>query len=210
MKPLVKDFVKNSQLPILQFVEDLTPWDAVANIEFVIKSVIETLDADEYYIDNDQAVHKSATIEATAQLKGAVIVGPNCFVANGSLLRGGVILDADCIVGHCCEVKTSIMFMGSKVAHLSFAGDSILGCCANVEGGAILANYRNELDDKQIIVSYKGQRIATGVAKFGAILGDDVKVGANAVTAPGTLLAIASVVGRGELVESFGVPLVSK
>lgn len=203
MVPLVKDFIKNSQLAILPFVEDLTPWDAVANIELIIKTIIETLDAGEYFINNDQAVHKSAIIEATAQLKGAVIVGPNCFVANGSLLRGGVILDANCIVGHCCEVKTSIMFMGSKVAHLSFAGDSILGCNANVEGGAILANYRNELDDKQIIVSYNGQKIATGVDKFGTILGDDTKVGANAVTAPGTLLAVDSVVGRGVLVDQI-------
>lgn len=205
MTPLVKDFIKNSQLPILPFVEDLTPWDAVDHIELIIKSVIETLDADEYYINNGQAVHQSATIETTAQLKGAVIVGPNCFVANGSLLRGGVILDANCIVGHCCEVKTSIMFMGSKVAHLSFAGDSILGCRANVEGGAILANYRNELDDKQIVVSYKGQKIATGVMKFGVILGDDAKVGANAITAPGTLLMVGSVVGRGVLVDQVCV-----
>lgn len=41
---------------------------------------------------------------------------------------------------------------------------------------------------------------ATGVEKFGALVGDNTKVGANAVLSPGTLLVQHSVVKRLELV----------
>ena len=134
-----------------------------------------------------------------------MVIGPSCFVANGSLLRGGVILDANCIVGHCGELKTSIMFTGSKIAHLNFVGDSIIGCGSNVEGGAIIANYRNESVDKEIVVRYKNNLIKTGVFKFGAILGDNSRVGANAVIAPGALLLEHSIVKRGSSVDQVNL-----
>ncbi|WP_234272712.1 LbetaH domain-containing protein [Billgrantia zhangzhouensis] len=120
--PLIKDFVKDSVLPILPIIEEMKPWEAISEIEAVIKSLMETLDISEYYFKNNQAVHKSAIIEETAQLKGPMVIGPSCFVSNGSLLRGGVMLDSNCIVGHCGELKTSIMIAGSKIAHLNFVG----------------------------------------------------------------------------------------
>ena len=124
-------------------------------------------------------------------------------MANGSLLRGGVILDANCIVGHCGELKTSIMLAGSKIAHLNFVGDSLLGLGVNVEGGAVLANYRNELEDKEIFIAHGSQVIATGVEKFGAMLGDNTRIGANAVLSPRTLLGEGSIVKRGEVVDQY-------
>ena len=202
-RPLIKNFVKSSSLPIFPIIEGRMPWEATSKIEIIIKSLMDTLDLSEYEVKNSQAVHKSATIEATAQLKGPMIIGPSCFVANGSLLRGGIILDCNCIVGHCGELKTSIMLEGSKIAHLNFVGDSILGCGANVEAGAIIANYRNELKNKEIFVSYKGQIVATGVQKFGAILGDNTRIGANAVIAPGTILTERSIVKRGATVDQY-------
>ncbi len=46
-----------------------------------------------------------------------------------------------------------------------------------------------------------GQLIETGVTKFGALVGDDCKIGANAVLSPGTILAKGTVVGRLQLVD---------
>jgi UDP-N-acetylglucosamine diphosphorylase / glucose-1-phosphate thymidylyltransferase / UDP-N-acetylgalactosamine diphosphorylase / glucosamine-1-phosphate N-acetyltransferase / galactosamine-1-phosphate N-acetyltransferase len=39
----------------------------------------------------------------------------------------------------------------------------------------------------------------TGCVKFGALVGDHCRIGANAVVAPGALLAPSSVVGRAAL-----------
>ncbi len=88
------------------------------------------------------------------------------------------------------------MFSGSKLAHLNFVGDSIIGPGVNIEAGAIIANYRNELADKTIRIVYEGKIIDTGVTKFGSLIGDNSRIGANAVIAPGALITPGSMVGR--------------
>lgn len=142
------------------------------------------------------AVHRSAAIKSGAVLKSAVIIGPNCFVAAGAYLRGGVYLDENCIIGPGSELKTSFMFKGSKLAHLNFVGDSILGADVNIEAGAIIANYRNECDDKSIRFSRGESVIETGIDKFGALVGDGSRIGANAVVAPGAILDPATKIPR--------------
>lgn len=110
-------------------------------------------------------------------------------------------MERNATIGPGCEAKTVMMFEGSKLAHLSFAGDSIIGSGTNVEGGAIIANYRNEFDNKNIRIKRNGKTIDTGVEKFGALLGDGVRLGANSVIAPGALLEKGQVVGRLELID---------
>jgi bifunctional N-acetylglucosamine-1-phosphate-uridyltransferase/glucosamine-1-phosphate-acetyltransferase GlmU-like protein len=77
------------------------------------------------------------------------------------------------------------MFAGSKLAHMNFVGDSIIGADVNIEAGVIIANYRNELESRNIRIGYREQVINTGVGKFGALVGDGSRIGANAVIAPG-------------------------
>jgi bifunctional N-acetylglucosamine-1-phosphate-uridyltransferase/glucosamine-1-phosphate-acetyltransferase GlmU-like protein len=166
---------------------DLLPWEATSRAAELVHRALGRLGAG-YRIDGDKAIHTSATVEPGAVVKGPAILGPNSYVAAGAYLRGGVFLDADCTVGPACEVKTTFMFRGSKVAHLSFVGDSILGEGVNIEAGAIVANYRNEMEDKRIRILWQGSVIDTGVGKFGALIGDGARIGANAVVAPGALL----------------------
>ncbi len=93
------------------------------------------------------------------------------------------------------------MFSGSKIAHLNFVGDSILGSGVNVEAGAVIANYRNEQEDKNICILYEDAVLDTNVEKFGALMGDGTKVGANAVVAPGAIFPPNSKVGRLQLID---------
>jgi NDP-sugar pyrophosphorylase family protein len=85
-------------------------------------------------------------------------------------------------------------------------GDSIIGQEVNLEAGAVLANQFNERTDKRIFVRLDGRTAATGLTKFGAVLGDGTRVGANAVTTPGTLLPPHSVVARLALVDQLAEP----
>lgn len=165
----------------------MKPWEVTENAPSVIRSLVSSL-GDEYDVQGDVAKHESAIVEAGAVLKGPIVLGPNTFVAANAYLRGGVFLDENCIVGPSCELKTSFMFHGSKVAHLSFVGDSLIGSEANIEAGAIIANYRNEMDDKKIRIVWNGSLIETNSTKFGALIGDQVRIGANAVIAPGAIL----------------------
>lgn len=181
---------------------DLAPWHIVEQAEQLIRKALPNLDAS-YRIDGEFAIHETAIVEAGAILKGAGIISPRCFIAAGAYLRGGTYLGEDCIVGPGSELKTSFMFPGSKIAHLNFVGDSLIGSIVNIEAGAVIANYRNELADKTIRILHKGETIDTGVSKFGCLIGDNARIGANAVVAPGALIAPSGKVGRLQLLDQY-------
>lgn len=176
------------------------PWRLTGNAAAIVRAALQGLDRD-YRQDGEVAVHRTATVERGAVVKGPAIIGPDCFVATGAYLRGGVYLAASCIVGPGSELKSSFLFHGSKLAHFNFVGDSLLGAAVNVEAGAIVANYRNELADKAIRFRFGASVVETGVDKFGALIGDAVRIGANAVVAPGAALLPGATVLRLSLVD---------
>lgn len=190
----ISDFIAGwTKSPFADLSEN--PWSVVQHAATHIRSVLATLGTS-FHVKNDVAIHNSATVETNAQLKGPIIIGPKCFVASGAYLRGGVYLEKDCIIGSNSELKTSFMFEGSKIAHLNFVGDSIIGSAVNIEAGAIIANYRNEFEDKAIRIAFEDDVIETDVEKFGALVGDSSRIGANAVVAPGALLPKGFKIGR--------------
>lgn len=175
------------------------PWEMVAQAPQIVTVLLAGLSAEEYEIVDDIAVHRSAEVEAGAVLKGPLIIGAHCFIASGAYLRGGCWVDERCIIGPGAELKTSFVFSGSKLAHFNFVGDSVLGCGVNLEAGSIVCNYRNERAYKEVRVNIGGQLVATGCDKFGALIGDQVRIGANAVLAPGAILEQGFVVRRGQV-----------
>jgi NDP-sugar pyrophosphorylase family protein len=192
----ISDYIAHA----LPAIAGLEPWRATIEAETILATLMPRLSAD-YVVSGTVAVHRTATIETGATLKGQVIIGPGAFVSASALLRGGVWLGEGVIVGPACEIKTSFIHPFSKTAHLNFVGDSVIGADVNIEAGAMLANYRNERADKQIQVRIDEKMHATGVDKFGSFLGDHSRIGANAVLAPGTVLPPSSIVRRLELVD---------
>jgi acetyltransferase-like isoleucine patch superfamily enzyme len=163
-------------------------WAVTQQAEALLRAAMAGLGPD-YDVGGEIVVHRSAIVEPGAVLKGPAIIGPRCFIAAGAYLRGGYFLAEDCIVGPGAELKTSFLFAGSTLAHFNFVGDSILGAGVNIEAGAVIANYRNERADKAISIRLGDAVIETGVEKFGALVGDGVRIGAKAVVAPGAILA---------------------
>lgn len=192
----VSDYTASHQL----LITNLFPWEICQKAAEIVEAWICTLPGD-YVIKDGIAVHKTATIETGAILKPPCIIGENCFVASYAYLRGGVWLDKNVIIGPASEIKSSFIGAGSKAAHFNFVGDSIIGENVNIEAGAILANYRNERQDKEIICFDGQQYIHTNHKKFGSLIGDNSRIGANAVLAPGTLLKQNSIVQRLSLVD---------
>jgi len=156
---------------------------------------------DEYSIKGLTAIHKTALVEENVIFKGPVIVSAKCFIGAHAYIRGGVFLGEQCVVGPGCEVKSAVIMSKSALAHFNFVGDSLIGSGVNMEAGSIIANHFNEREDKIIYSMIDGRKTALGVVKFGAVVGDGSKIGANAVLSPGTILAPASVVKRLELIE---------
>ena len=118
-------------------------------------------------------------------------------------LRNGVYLGSHTVTGPSCEIKSSVIFNSSKVAHFNFIGDSIIGSHVNFEAGSVTANRYNERENKIIPVLYQSQIIETNSEKFGSLVGDHSKIGAHAVLSPGTLLMPRTVVKRLELIDQL-------
>lgn len=179
---------------------DRKPWAIVDDLCTTLDKIIDSLGED-YVVNDGVAIHKTAVIGHNVTIKSPAIISANCFVGSNSYLRGGVFLAPGAKVGISCEVKTSVLLEGSAIAHFNFIGDSIIGHFVNIEAGAILCNHYNEREDDTVFVHVDGQRISTGLHKFGSLVGDGCRIGANAVLSPGTLLPPNTIVRRLELIE---------
>ena len=180
--------------------QGLHPWDITQNLPSIILELISSLDAG-YKVDNGLAIHSTAVIEKGSILKPPLIIGENCFIGAHAYLRGGVFLKNHVKIGTGCEIKSSIVFTHSSIAHFNFIGDSLIGSHVNFEAGSITANHFNERTDKKISVFYRNKLIRTGSEKFGSLVGDRSKIGANAVLSPGTILEQDSIVKRLQLID---------
>ena len=178
---------------------DENPWKIIESISKKIKDKLPTLGAD-FTISNDIAIHKSAVIENGVVLKPPVIVCANVFIAANAYLRGGVYLGNAVSVGPGCEIKSSVICANTALAHFNFIGDSLIGSHVNFEAGSLTTNFHNDKVDKEIYVRYGSKSIRTNLNKFGSLIGDYSKIGANAVLSPGTLLLPNTIVGRLQLV----------
>jgi NDP-sugar pyrophosphorylase family protein len=179
------------------------PWELPPRAPEIVRRLLAGLPAGDYVVEGEVAVHRSARVEPGAVLKGPLILGADCFVAAGAYLRGGNWVDARCTIGPGVELKSSFVFEGTALAHFNFVGDSVIGAGVNMEAGSIICNHRNERSDKQILVrsGEGGSLQGTGCDKFGALVGDGARIGANAVIAPGALLVPGRVVDRMTLVD---------
>jgi UDP-N-acetylglucosamine diphosphorylase / glucose-1-phosphate thymidylyltransferase / UDP-N-acetylgalactosamine diphosphorylase / glucosamine-1-phosphate N-acetyltransferase / galactosamine-1-phosphate N-acetyltransferase len=197
---LINEFIADLETSALGQFSSHDPWELTSDAIAIVEQLLVQLGQD-YSINAKIAVHNSATIERAATIKGPAIIGPDCFIATNAYIRGGGWLESNCVLGPGVELKSSFLFSGTKLAHFNFVGDSILGRDVNLEAGAIIANSRNEQGTTAIALTHRGKRIATGVNKFGALIGDGTKIGANAVVAPGALIAPGTIIDRLALVD---------
>ncbi len=163
------------------------PWEALKGIKELILSLGPALDPAEYSEISPQVwVHKSANVFPTAYLGAPCIIGPNTEVRHGAFIRGSALVGADCVVGNSVELKNVILFDHVQTPHYNYVGDSILGYYSHMGAGSITSNVKA---DKQLVKVHSPEGdLETGIKKFGAMLGDHVEVGCNAVLNPGTVI----------------------
>ncbi len=176
------------------------PWELTTNLKEIIEKIIPNLD-DNFEKQNGIAIHKSSFIESGVVMKRPVIVMGNCNIGSHAYFREGVFLDNNVRIGPSSEIKSSIICAETAIAHLNYIGNSIVGQNVNFEAGSIAANHYNERSNKRILVKWNDEIIDIEVEKFGAVVGDNSKIGANGVLSPGTILPKNSIVKRLELVE---------
>jgi len=129
-------------------------------------------------------IDKTAKIADSAVISGPVYIAANAEVAPHAYVRPYTIIGEGASVGHGSEVKASILFGGSKVASLSFVGDSVLGASARIGSGVITGN--RKFDQSEVSVRVGSARYNLGSDYFGLVLGDSSRLGANCTSQPGT------------------------
>ena len=166
------------------------PWEALKGISDLILSLGPQLGEDYTQIAPQVWVHKTAVIAPTAYLGAPCIIGPGTEVRHCAFIRGSALVGSNCVVGNSVELKNAILFDCVQVPHFNYVGDSILGYKAHMGAGSVTSNVKS--DKSLVVVKNNGEQIATGLKKFGAMLGDHVEVGCNSVLNPGTVIGRSS------------------
>jgi len=107
------------------------------------------------------------------------IVGSGCRIGPFARLRPETELGEDVHVGNFVEIKKSMVANRSKINHLSYVGDAVVGRDVNIGAGAITCNYDGANKFQTII-------------EDGAFIGSDtqlvapVRIGRNATIGAGS------------------------
>jgi NDP-sugar pyrophosphorylase family protein len=162
------------------------PWQALGGIKDFILSLGKTLGDDYIEVSSNVWVHKSAKVAPTAYLGAPCIIGAGTEVRHCAFIRGSALVGENCVVGNSVELKNVILFDNVQTPHYNYVGDSILGYKSHMGAGSITSNVKS--DKTNVVVVNGSERVATGLKKMGAMLGDYVEVGCNSVLNPGTII----------------------
>ncbi|MDO8208733.1 MAG: bifunctional UDP-N-acetylglucosamine diphosphorylase/glucosamine-1-phosphate N-acetyltransferase GlmU [Gallionella sp.] len=108
-------------------------------------------------------------------------VGADCRIGPYARLRPGTRLHNEVHVGNFVEIKNSEIEKGSKANHLSYIGDTTIGCRVNIGAGTITCNY-------------------DGANKFRTVIEDDVFIGSDTQLVAPVTVARGSTIGAGSTI----------
>jgi len=131
-------------------------------------------------IIRNSAIAAGTVIRAFSHVEDAN-VQQACEVGPYARLRPGAQLESGAKVGNFCEVKKSIVGEGSKVNHLTYIGDAVIGKGANIGAGTITCNY-------------------DGVNKFKTEIGDGAFIGSNSSLVAPVKVGDFATVGAGSTI----------
>ena len=173
------------------------PWEWVAKIKDSLSNF--TFEKLAREIPSNLSIKGQVYIDPTVKLppygsiEGPCYIGKNTELRPGIYIRGNVIVGESCVLGNSCEFKNTLILDNAQIPHFSYLGDSIIGNKAHLGAGVICSNLR--LDQKDIkTFDLERKSYDTKMRKLGAIVGDGVEVGCNAVLNPGSLLLAHSMV----------------
>ncbi len=87
----------------------------------------------------DSTIGNGNDIQSTVIVES--VVGNGCKIGPMAYLRPGTVLADTVKIGDFVEVKKSQVGQGSKIPHLSYVGDSVVGSGVNIGCGTITCNY---------------------------------------------------------------------
>ncbi len=112
-----------------------------------------------YTVIKDSTIQDNSIIESFSHIDSSK-VGSENRIGPYARLRPGSFLSDKIRIGNFVEIKNTSVDLGTKINHLSYIGDSVIGKNVNIGAGTITCNY-------------------DGIEKHKTIIDDDVFVGSN-------------------------------
>lgn len=157
--------------------------DVVIEANVVIKGTVSL--GDNVYIESG-CVLDNCTIGARVRVYSHsrlehCSVGANAQVGPFARLRPKTVLDEGVRIGNFVETKAATIGKGSKVNHLSYIGDAVIGSAVNIGAGTITCNY-------------------DGANKYRTTLGDRVFIGSNSALVAPVNIGDGATIGAGSVI----------
>lgn len=128
----------------------------------------------------DCVIGDDTQVEAYSHIQQAQ-VDTNCQIGPYARLRPGTDLSQGVKIGNFVEIKKANIGKGSKVNHLSYIGDALIGESVNIGAGTITCNY-------------------DGVNKFKTEIQDGVFVGSNTAIVAPVIIEKGATIGAGSTI----------
>jgi bifunctional UDP-N-acetylglucosamine pyrophosphorylase / glucosamine-1-phosphate N-acetyltransferase len=160
-------------------------------------------------VGRDVEIDINCIFEGNVTLGDGVVIGANCVIRNSVIgdhceikpmtsvdesilgskvsigpfarIRPGTVCADDVKIGNFVETKKSTIGKGSKISHLSYIGDTKMGCDVNIGAGTITCNY-------------------DGANKFITEIGDDVFVGSDTQLVAPVKIGKGATIGAGSTI----------
>jgi bifunctional UDP-N-acetylglucosamine pyrophosphorylase/glucosamine-1-phosphate N-acetyltransferase len=142
---------------------------------------VTIVDPKNTYIDGRATIGPDTIIHPFSVIGGPVTIGSDCRIGPFAHLRPGTELADGVVVGAFVEIARSKLDGGAIARHLAYLGDAEVGRDVNIGCGAVTANF-------------------DGVRKSKTRIGDDAKIGSNAVLVAPVDIGKGAVVGAGAVV----------
>jgi len=201
----IKEFIINNNLRVCKasfWIPTSYPWEIFNAFPYLFtkEKKEKNIDIEKGATIKDDVIIKEGTaIKAGSYIEGKVWIGKNCSIGPNCFIREGSVIEDNCRIGHSVEIKNSIIGKGTRINHLSYIGDSIIGENCNLGAGTITANLRH--DKSFIKVKIKEDLIDTQRLKLGVMMGDNVKTGIGTLIYPGKKIYPGKMTLPGEKVD---------
>ena len=163
-----------------------------------LKKGVNLIAPETIFLSKDTIFGKNVTVEPYVVFGSKVKIGDNSIIKSfthieGSIiennvtigpyarLRSGTYLKKNSKIGNFVEIKKTKIDTNSKVNHLSYIGDAVIGKNTNIGAGTITCNY-------------------DGIKKYNTKISDNVFVGSNSSLVAPIKLDKGSVIGAGSVI----------
>lgn len=167
------------------------------NIEKQLEAGVTVIDPGTTYIEADVRIGRDTVVYPFTYLEQGVVIGSNCKIGPFCKIRTGSEIADGAEIGSFVEIVRSKIGGKTRIKHLSYIGDAILGKEVNVGAGTVTANY----DGKNKHQTRIGDRAFIG---SDTVLIAPVRLGAGVKTGAGSVVTRKSDIPAGKVVA--GVP----